>query len=319
MIQKIKNSLKKRKVKVFLVFLLCSTFAWFISNLSESFISNTTFDLEFANASHDLLLVSSSQNKIDAKLEAVGFQFLGFNFKNKAVTIDLSEVTEVGGIYFLSYQEYKEQIEKQLPNSMRLINIEKDTLFFDFQEVISKEVPVKPSLQISLEQNYLLDGKLVISPSTVTVKGPRNEVDTISFVKSSQIDLIDLSSDFSRNASIKVPDGLRFTSFSANSITVAGKVSRFSEKIITIAIEAINLPSGTTIKMFPDKVQILCKGTISTLKRLNTSEFQVVADFNKLGNSRSKNIQLVLETKPESLSSAILQEKEVEYILKREK
>jgi YbbR domain-containing protein len=318
-IQKIKNSLKKRKVKVFLVFLLCSTFAWFISNLSESFISNTTFDLEFANASHDLLLVSSSQNKIDAKLEAVGFQFLGFNFKNKAVTIDLSEVTEVGGIYFLSYQEYKEQIEKQLPNSMRLINIEKDTLFFDFQEVISKEVPVKPSLQISLEQNYLLDGKLVISPSTVTVKGPRNEVDTISFVKSSQIDLIDLSSDFSRNASIKVPDGLRFTSFSANSITVAGKVSRFSEKIITIAIEAINLPSGTTIKMFPDKVQILCKGTISTLKRLNTSEFQVVADFNKLGNSRSKNIQLVLETKPESLSSAILQEKEVEYILKREK
>ena len=45
----------------------------------------------------------------------------------------------------------------------------------------------------------------------------------------------------------------------------------------------------------------------------------MVADFNKLGNSRSKNIQLVLETKPESLSSAILQEKEVEYILKREK
>ncbi|MFS4491482.1 YbbR-like domain-containing protein [Maribacter sp. 2308TA10-17] len=317
MIQKIKNSLKKRKVKIFLVFLFCSTSAWFISNLSESFISNTTFDLEFVNASDDLLLVNTSQDKINAKLEAVGFQFLGFNFKNKAVTIDLSEVSKEGRQYHLPYQKFKAQIEKQLPSSMRLIDIEKDTLFFDFQEVISKEVPVKPMLQLTLEQNFLLDGKLVVEPDTVTIKGPRNEVDTIASVKSLRIDLIDLSDDFSRNTSIKVPEGLRYTSFSASTVTITGKVSRFSERMITVNVKAMNFPTGTAIKMFPDQVKVLCKGTINTLKNLDVSDFEVIADFKRIRKTKSKKIPLILEKKPETLSSAILQEKEVEYILKR--
>lgn len=317
MIQKIKNSLKKRKVKVFLVFLFCSTLAWFISKLSEPYISNTTLVINYENSSDDLLLVNSSQDKIKIKLEAVGFQFLGFNFKKKDVAIDLSTVAKEGEQYYLPHQNYREQIERQLPSSMRLIDIAKDTLFFDFQEVISKEVPIKPQLQLNLAKNYLLDGKLEITPSTVVVKGPRNEVDTITSVNSSRIDLTDLTSDFSRTAAISFPDGLRYTSFSETSITVAGKVSRFSEKMMVIDVKVLNLPPGTSIKMFPNKVNILCKGTINALKNLEVLDFEVVANFDKIQN-RSKRITLKLNKKPEKLSSAILQETEVEYILKRE-
>lgn len=318
MIQKIKNSLKKRKVKIFLVFLFCSASAWFISKLSEPYISTTTFALNYTNTSDDLLLVNSSQDRIDVKLEAVGFQFLGFNFKKKDVAIDLIAVVKEGRQYYLPFQKYKTQIEKQLPSSMRLIDIEKDTLFFDFQEVISKEVPVKPQLQLNLAQNYLLDGKLEITPSTVIIKGPRNEVDTISYVKSSRIDLTDLTSDFSRKATLSIPVGLRYTSFSATSVTLAGKVTRFSEKMISVPIKVLNLPNGTAIKMFPDKVSILCKGTLNSLKNLKESDFEVIADFGKGKNNKSKELTLNLLEKPKKLASAVLQETHVEYILKRE-
>ncbi|MEP3210391.1 MAG: CdaR family protein [Maribacter sp.] len=318
MIQKIKNSLKKRKVKVFLIFLFCSTSAWFISNLSESYISNTAFGLSYANAGDDLMLVSASHDKINVKLEAVGFQFLGFSFKKKNIAIDLSDVAKDGRQYYLPHQNYTAQIEKQLPNSMRLIDIQKDTLFFDFQEVISKEVPVKPLIHINLAKNYLLDGKLEITPATIRVKGPRNEVDTITNVRSSKISLTDLTSDFSRKVSLDIPNDLHSTSFSATSITIAGKVSRFSEKIMTVDVKVLNLPSGTSIQLLPDKVNILCKGTINTLKNLTTSDFEVVADFSKIRNSRSKRIALGIIKQPEKLSSAILQETQVEFILKRE-
>lgn len=318
MIQKIKNSLKKRKVKVFLVFLFCSTLAWFISKLSEPYVSTTTLVLNYTNSSDDLLLVNSSQDKIDVKLEAVGFQFLGFNFKKKDVAIDLSVVAKERGQYYLPHQKYKVQIEKQLPNSMRLIDIEKDTLFFDFQEVISKEIPVKPQLQLNLAQNYLLDGKLEITPSIVVVKGPKNEVDTITSVTSTRIDLTDLTSDFSRKSAIIIPDGLQYTTFSTTSVTIAGKVSRFSEKMMSVTIKVLNLPNGTAIKMFPDKVNILCKGTLNTLKNLKDSDLEVVADFANIKDNNTKKLTLNLSKKPKKLASAILQETEVEYILKRE-
>jgi len=317
-IQKIKNSLKKRNVKVFLVFLICSTSAWFISNLSESYISNTIFELQYINAKDDLMLVNSSQDKIKVKLEAVGFQFLRFGFKKRTVPIDLSKVFKKGRQYYLSTRDYREQIEKTLPNSMRLIDIANDTLFFDFQEVISKEIPVKPQIKITLAKNYLLDGKLDISPSIVVLKGPRNEVDTISSVKTYGIDLTNLTTDFSQKTSLVIPDGLRYAKFSETWVTVGGKVSRFSEKIISVKIKALNFPSGTTITMFPSEVDILCKGSIVNLKDLVSSDFEVVADFEEIKSNYSKKIVLRIRKIPEFLSSAVLQESEAEYIVKRE-
>lgn len=318
MIEKIKNSLKKRKVKVFIVFLFCSTSAWFLSKLSEPYVSGTTLVLKYTNTDDNLLLVEASHEKIEAKLEAVGFQFLGFNFKKKGAAIDLSAVAYENGKYYLTHQVYKGQIEKQLPNSMRLIDIEKDTLFFDFQEVISKEVQVKPQLQINLAQNYLLDGKLNITPVTVIVKGPKNEVDEIRSVTSERIDLTDLTSDFSRKAALIIPDGLQYTSFSAKSVTIAGKVARFSEKMMEIPVKVLNIPRGTEIQMFPDKVSVLCKGTLSTLKNLKKSDFEIVTDFAKISSAKSKKLNVKILSRPEKLASAILQETEVEYILKRE-
>ena len=319
MIQKIKNSLKKRKVKIFLVFLFCSASAWFISNLSESYLGHTTFDLDYSNERDDLLLINASQDKIDARLEAVGFQFLAFKFKMKKVSIDVSSVAKDAGQYYLPHQNLQAQIEKQLPNSMRLIDMDTDTLFFDFQEVISKEVPVDPQLTLKLAKNYLLYGKLEITPPSIVVKGPRNEVDTIVNVKSSKLELTDLTTDFSHTVNIAVPPGLQYTSFSESSVSVAGKVSKFSEKMISVAIKATNLPPGTSIKMFPDAVDVLCKGTINDLKRLVTTDFEVLADFGEIGKNQGNRVRLKLAKRPEQLSSVTLQTTDVEYILKRER
>jgi hypothetical protein len=44
----------------------------------------------------------------------------------------------------------------------------------------------------------------------------------------------------------------------------------------------------------------------------------LVADFSELATKGSKKLSLSLHKKPKELSSAVLQESEVEYILKRQ-
>ena len=129
--------------------------------------------------------------------------------------------------------------------------------------------------------------------------------------------MTNLTTDFSQKTRLVIPDGLRYATFSETLVTVNGKVSRFSEKIISVKIKALNLPSGTTVQMFPDEVNILCKGTIEVLKNMKKSDFEVVADFGKLGDNSSKKIDLELNKKSKELSSALLQKTNVEYILKR--
>ncbi len=319
MIEIIKSGLKKRKVKLFFGFLLCSFLAWFVSNLSESYMGNTIFELNFIDVPEDKMLVSTSKVALDVKLEAVGFQFLRFNFNNKTVDIDLTKVEKANGKYFITPSMYRQQIEKQLSNSMRLLQIPNDTLFIDFQDVITKTVAVEPLIEMSFEQNYILDGIVEVEPSTIQISGPMNEIDSITVFSTPKIELKDLSSDFSKTTFIIKPDSLYNSSFSTEQVTIKGKVSRFSEKIIEVPIQVLNLPENMTIRMFPDKVKVLCKAKMSDLKNLSSADFTIVVDYLEVvgGNERSDKLTSVLQKKPKNIFNATLVQNKIEYILKK--
>jgi len=278
LIEIIKSGLKKRKVKLFFGFLLCSFLAWFVSNLSESYMGNTIFELNFIDVPEDKMLVSTSKVALDVKLEAVGFQFLRFNFNNKTVDIDLTKVEKANGKYFITPSMYRQQIEKQLSNSMRLLQIPNDTLFIDFQDVITKTVAVEPLIEMSFEQNYILDGIVEVEPSTIQISGPMNEIDSITVFSTPKIELKDLSSDFSKTTFIIM-----------------------------------------TIRMFPDKVKVLCKAKMSDLKNLSSADFTIVVDYLEVvgGNERSDKLTSVLQKKPKNIFNATLVQNKIEYILKK--
>lgn len=317
MIEKIKKGLEDREVKVFFVFLFFSTLIWFISKLSNTFEGSTVFNLEYVNVPENKILIEASHDNLEVQLEALGFHFLGMSISGKVVQIDVSKTVKKADEFFIIKTDFKKQIEKQLPSSMKLIEMMSDTLFFNFQEVISKKVPVKPQIKINLAQNYLLDGELVITPDSIVIKGPRNQVDSIVNVMSSKIDLTQLTSNFSRKTAIVISEELTNTSFSNESVTISGKVAKFSEKKITLQIEIVNLPKDIIVETFPKKVDVICLGTLEVLKELNISDFQVVADYNELKNNNAKKLSLKLRKKPEKLYSAILEDTAVEFILKR--
>lgn len=316
-LQKIKNGLKKRKVKVFLVFLLCSSLIWFINNLSQTYIGNAVFDFEFVNVPEGFLFEKASKNNVNVKLRAGGFQFLRFNFTNKKVNIDLSELESETSVFFAPPEIYRKQIEKQLPGSMALLEIDSDTLFFEMVRVKSKKIPIKPRVVMNLAKNYLLDGKLILSPDTIVVTGPIEEIDTIKNVRTEKITLPDLASDFSKNVDLVQSPGLENTTYSDYRINIKGEIARFSEKIFKLPIAKINFPEGVEVRTFPEKVSVLCKAKISRLKDLEESDFEVVADYESISASANNEIPLKLNKKPDGVHSAKLLETEVEFILKR--
>ena len=108
------------------------------------------------------------------------------------------------------------------------------------------------------------------------------------------------------------------TNFSETSVSISGKVSRFSEQIIIVPVEVINLPQGVQINTFPNSVSVLCKAKIDQLKELNASDFQLIADYNSIIGNSSNTLTLELRIRPNNINSAVPLETQVEYILKRE-
>ena len=127
-----KSGLVRRKINIFLVFLVCSFLAWLVSRLSEVYTQGTSFDLVYTNVPDSLKLTNISKDRVDVRLRARGFQFLGFNFKTKEIAIDLSEVAKNEMDYYIPQKIYRRQIQNQLSGSMTLLEVDRDTIFFDF-------------------------------------------------------------------------------------------------------------------------------------------------------------------------------------------
>lgn len=317
MIKSIKRVLKKRKAKIFLVFLGCSAAIWFINALSQTYVGNAAFDLEYVNFPEGYLFKGASKNEMDVKIRAGGFQFLGFNFQNKKVSIDVSEAEKINSKFYVPENRYRTQIEGQMMGSMDLLEIDDDTLFLDMISVITRKLPVKPRVKMNLAQNYLLDGEMKLIPDSISVTGPAKEIDSMVQIRTENIILPDLASDFTEEIAVYKSPGLKNTSYSEKTVTLIGKIARFSEKMIEVPITVINLSDNLEIKTFPDKVVIVCKAKINLLKELQASDFKVVADYGTKENASSEKLKLELRKKPKGLHSAKLKETEVEFIVKK--
>ena len=318
MIQKIGKHLKKRKVKIFLVFLLVSSLAWVINKLSESYISNATFKLSYIKVPEGYLLKSASKESLDVKLEAIGFQFLSFGFETKNIAIDVSEASKNGTEFILTPKQIQKQIEGNLHNSIVLKDLDRENLVFTLVEIITKRVPVYADMKMNLQKNCMLEGAILLVPESIEVIGPKNEIDTLQSVKTNLVELKDIEEDFSISTSVMKPIGLKNTTYSVDKVIVKGSVSRFSEKMIVgIPITIINLPADTIVKIFPDRVRILCKAKLKVLKTISEKSFTVTADYNAMLEGNEK-VKLKVQNKPSDVYSATLIEEKVTYIITEE-
>ncbi|NNF19811.1 MAG: YbbR-like domain-containing protein, partial [Flavobacteriaceae bacterium] len=192
----------RRKVNTFLLFLLASFMAWLISKLSDTHTDQALFELEYINVPDSLILTGASKQEVGVRLEASGFQFLGFNFSKQKVAVDLTELTHDGSRYLIPADVYREQIEKQLPMSMEIRGMDRENIYLDFNQIHEKPLPVISTLNITLGKNHLMDSTLTISPDTVMIRGPLNEIDTISRIYTKERNLSGITEDFSEEVAL---------------------------------------------------------------------------------------------------------------------
>ena len=316
MLKKIINRLNKRKVKVFLLFLVCSFLAWSISKFSESYESRSSFKLDYKKIPDSLFLSKSDSDFFIAKLKASGFKFLSYGLNQKEIDINLQQVKSKGNDYYLTGNEIKIQMERQLSNTVSLLELEKDTFFINLYKVILKEIPVKSNAIISVAPNHLLVDNVKLEPAIVTIKGSLKEVAEIDEVFTEELFLQNLTNNFSKKIELIKPQG-RNIELLTSSILLSGTVVEFSEKEFDVPINAVNLPEGIGIKMFPNTVKLICKASVVRLKKMEPSDFEAIVDYAELSNSNDKYLDIKLRQQPENTYSIKLFTNQVEFVLEK--
>jgi hypothetical protein len=303
---------------VFLVCLGISILMWLFIELMKDYTDEIRYNITFSNVPGDLILTNSGDSIISIGMNAQGFELLVAKYaqKRRTLNIDLSTLkirpTGDGFSAYLPSARVIEQLGTQIRFEKEITNIKPDTLFFRFSAIVRKQVPIKPDISYTLNGQYDVTDSLRFKPLYVTVSSISSIIDTLSFIKTQHLSLNQLDSSVNLTVALYKGPNARLMKFSNDSINIALKVEKVTEANYTVPVSVKG--DGQNVKIFPDKVEIICRVPLSQYPHIDKSDFATEVEYLSSGKN-DKKLKVNLERCPDKVRVLKIVPEEVEYII----
>lgn len=159
-----------------------SLILWFFVMGERRMEVGYTVPLELLNVPEGLVVVSEVPNTVDVRLSGPRAMLADLDEKDIRISLNLAEL-KPGVSTFRRLDEHL-----RLPVGVRLMRTSPSSIDVKLDQIIEKELPVRPQLSGKPANGYRLLAAEVI-PARVTVRGPEVEVSRLSEVVSDRIEL----------------------------------------------------------------------------------------------------------------------------------
>ena len=303
-----------RSILTFLVFLAISTGAWFLVKLSENYTTQTVFRLQFAEVPADQW-IPSKDHLVKMSLNIDGFHTLRYKMirePKRMVTIALNEVPyrqEDENTYSFSSQYVAEKVADMLDISPSDITMNDSKIYFDMDWLKSKVVPVVLRSDIKTQRQYDLYGIPVLDPSSVTIYGPQEVIDTVRSVRTELVSRANVSESFSETVNLDLSGG----KIHSNTKTVRATVN--VEKYTEMDVEVpIRVADSLRMRFFPETMTVKCLVAMKDYASVVPDDFSVTVDVRQL-QVLEPLLDLRLAAWPKTVKILSTRPDKVEYLI----
>ena len=273
---------KKRSIPTFFVFLLLSTALWLMVKLSEDYTTQVVFRMKIADVPADKWLASDEQ-VVKLSMTTDGFHTLGYRLireQHRVVNLSLAEVPyrlENGTTYSFSSLYVTERIAEILDVTASDLTMNDAKVYFNLEPLLSKVVPIVLQSDIRTQRQYDIYGIPVLDPSSITVYGPAEFIDTLRAVNTEKISKMNVSESFTEAVPLNLLGGKLRSNTTMVKATV--QVEKYTETDVKVPVA---LPEAQQIRFFPDALTVKCLVAIKDYASINTDDFRVVIDTAQL-------------------------------------
>lgn len=306
-------SFKKKKINVFILFLLSAFIILLFTKLSKDYTNTIAFEIEKVNVPQENVILNDSVS-LNITLKTHGFKWLNYYVTKPKIKIDFSKdvyKTENTFVYNKSKSYLKNtQFDKQV----ELLSISPDPITFRYGVNMVKKVPVRVNADINFFPGFDRSTRLISEPDSITIVGPNLLVSKINFLETEATVLKDVRTNIAETVSIKLPKNTSDLKFSQNQIKLNAKVEKFTEGTLNIPVTVIGVPKNVKLKYFPKTVNVSYYVSLSEFNQIKTNSFKVVCDYRKTNVNQSF---LVPELKkyPDFVKHVKLRQQRIEFIV----
>ena len=311
--QKVERT-NKHSIFTFLIFLVISTAAWFLVKLSEDYVTQTTFRVLMEEVPSDKW-ISSDEQSVKMSLNIDGFHTLRYKMirePNRFIAIHLSEVPyrlENGNTYSFSSQYVAEKVAERLGITASDITMNDAKVYFTMDALKSKVVPVVLQSNISTARQYDIYGIPMLEPSSVTIFGPQEIIDSIKVVRTEQLSRDNVNQSFSATVPLNLLNGQIHSN--TKEVKAEVQVEKYTEMDVEVPIK---VSDSLKMRFFPETISVKCLVAMRDYASITPESFSVAIDRQQL-NAMKPLLDVRLASWPPTVQILSTRPDKVEYLI----
>ncbi|GJH41549.1 hypothetical protein RCZ04_20990 [Capnocytophaga sp. HP1101] len=279
--------------------------------LSKNLIRELSVPVMVINPPADKVLLPSTPNYVKILVEGNGFSLLKSYRQNATLTVDFSDLQEVGENFYTLSKNSKDKLSNTYLSNFRIRSVVSDTIQLYLAPKHSKKIPVVVRLNVEFPKEYQLT-ELRLTPDSVVATGSQKVIDTLTQVTFQYRHKRPLKDNFGETYTLK---NTPWVHYNAHKIVMQAFVDKVSEQELTVPVKVVGAPKGSQVKVFPSEVSVLCTGELAILKTLTPDDIQVIADVCEANGS---NIPLQLSTHKRRVKMTFMKENTVDFLIRKE-
>jgi len=309
----------RNRFYVFLVCLFISVFIWILIKLSAEFYTTLHYPIVYTSVPNNILLVNNTDSVVSLRMKSGGFNLFLLKYlkRKKPVFIDLGNIrlTKYDGVYrarIITSRHVKDLI-RQLSITDEIVSVEPDTLYFDFEEIVSKKVPVYTNLELEVRKPYLLYDSLRTIPDSIVISGLREEIMGINQVFTEEKSLNDVNESQTVKLKLLYPESPGNMKFSDQEVEVRISLEKFTEDVLELPVKVVS-GNKYQLKIYPDKVSVTYMVALKDFKRVTPEMFSATVSYPGNDNGDGK-LDVKITNSPHFVKISRINPEKVEYII----
>ncbi len=151
------------------------------------------------------------------------------------------------------------------------VNVRPSSVEVRFDRIAEKRVPVTIDVSATAADGFTIVGAPIVEPETVTVRGARGEVETVSHVETEPVALDGLEASTTRQLELRTPGELETLGLEPDHVLATLRVDSLVERRFWVSLRAVG-PGAAGVTLSPPAVELILRGPSGEVDDLSVRE-----------------------------------------------
>jgi hypothetical protein len=302
---------------VFFTFVILAFCFWLLQYFQQKFEFEVSIPVHYTEIPTGIVLSTKLPQQISVNIQDKGTVWLQYLInKDLLIDIDLSGIQSEKKVFVVDKSILYNLIYEKLTPSTQLKSFSPERIEIDYAPLAQKKLPVVINGTLSPALGYMFSDKITINPSTVTIYGDKNMLDTLFAIKTIAINKNDIDKNLVFSTGLLVPSGAQL---SAEQVELRAEVEEYTEKSFELPVHCFNLPNDRIVRFFPATTELFVQVGLNKYSQLTESDFEIGIDYRDLIKSNTTNYTLKLTKKPQWLVNYRIVPEVIEFLVEQKR